>query len=460
MLPARILAAALLCVLPCAPVAAQKESEIEDAAAQKPAAERFDRGKKWAIVIGVNDYVDDKIPDLRYCVADAKLLAATLREKCGYPGDHILTMTSDQRQAHLQPLRLSLQKQVAAWLKLAKEEDTVVVYFSGHGFLDDRGQGFLATVDTDMEHLGLTSMRTDDLRDMLRQCKARQKLLVLDCCHSGGEKDIRRERRPSSEEVGASFRKAGGLITLASCGKQETSSEWPDKQHGVFTYFLAEGLQGKADRDQDGIVSSDEVYQYTLSKVRTTALKVFGKSQQPRRIIGEDVVGVFALARVNIEQATPAPSDTPVRKSREVLQAELAVAEAEYKHAQRELERTEALKDSGAISKDTYAQVHAQMQIAQRQRDRLAAELKYAESRTPQNWLRILEVDVALAAADYALAQAEFRRYEQLFIKQVVTRAEYDNRRAKVETTRAKKDLADAKWKDFKQRQLGGDECP
>ncbi|NUQ64066.1 MAG: caspase family protein [Pirellulales bacterium] len=273
--------------------------------------DRFDQGRKWAVVIGVNDYVDPAISDLRYCVADARLVAQTLAGQCGYPADNILTITDDQPKAHQRPLKASLQMQVAEWLKLAEPSDTVVLFFSGHGFLDERGQAFLATQDTQLAHLGLSALRTDELRDMLRQCKASQKLLVLDCCHAGSEKGDDGPG-PSSEEIGAAFNKAEGLVTLASCGKQEKSREWEEKGQGLFTYYLAGGLRGPADADRDGYVTSDELYNYVLEGVRTTAQRAFGQAQQPRRIIGEDVVGSFRLARVTVAPAGGSVPPAPV----------------------------------------------------------------------------------------------------------------------------------------------------
>src|SRR5262249_49181347 len=145
------------------------------------------------------------------------------------------------------------------WLRNAEPGDTVLVFFSGHGLLDERGQMFLAPRDCERSNLGLSAVRTDDLRDMLRQCKATQKLLILDCCHAGGEKGDAPAGSPSGQELGASFRSAEGLITLASCRKSEKSHEWPARGHGLFSYFVAEGLSGKADYDRNGVVDSDEL---------------------------------------------------------------------------------------------------------------------------------------------------------------------------------------------------------
>lgn len=129
--------------------------------------EQFAQGRKWAVVIGINEYLDPAIPRLRYSVADARLVAETLIQKCGYEADRILLLTDDQEKRHLLPLRLNLLEQIPAWLGHAGPADTVLVFFAGHGFLDQRDQGYLAPMDCKRANLGLTGFRTDDLRNSL-----------------------------------------------------------------------------------------------------------------------------------------------------------------------------------------------------------------------------------------------------------------------------------------------------
>jgi uncharacterized caspase-like protein len=263
------------------------------------AARDGDQGqaRKWAIVIGINQYLDPAIPNLRYCVADASLVFETLTKLSGYLPKHVLLMTDDAPQPHLRPLGINLRNQVRAWLRLVEKDDTVLVFFSGHSFLDERGQGFLAPQDCARNQLGLTGLRTDELRDMLQQCAARRKVLVLDSCHAGGAKG-EAAKGPSAEELGSSFKKAEGLVTLASCRRDEQSQEWEARHQGLFTFFLAQGLAGAADFDRDGVVDTDELYRYTVNEVRPTAIRELKASQTPVRIIGEDVVGVFPLTRI------------------------------------------------------------------------------------------------------------------------------------------------------------------
>jgi uncharacterized caspase-like protein/outer membrane protein assembly factor BamB len=289
-----ILAWALLLLVAGFSVSSQAEQEPH---AAHNLTSQFEAGRRWAVVIGVNEYLDPSISNLRYCVADARLVAETLVNRCGYDQKHVLLLTDDQDRAHLRPLRINLDKQLRGWLSHARPGDTVFIFFSGHGFLDARGQGFLVPQDADRNNPGLTAFRTEDLRDILRQCSATQKLLVLDCCHSGGEKDAR-PFGSSSQELGEAFARAEGLITLASCRKAETSIEWTKVGHGLFTYALTKALRGKADYDKNGFIDSDEVYRYAIEEVPALAQRECNARQTPVRIIGEDTVGIFALARV------------------------------------------------------------------------------------------------------------------------------------------------------------------
>ncbi len=55
------------------------------------------------------------------------------------------------------------------------------------------------------------------------------------------------------------------------------SEEREDLGHGVFTYYLLEGLRGKADLDRDGIITVDEAYNYVSKKVPEAT----GQDQNP-----------------------------------------------------------------------------------------------------------------------------------------------------------------------------------
>ena len=293
--------------------AADKDSEKKkaDDSHDPPAAKlakQFDGGKRWAVIISVNKYEDPEVHSLRFCVADGELFAEALSQKCGYPKENILMMT-DNTGPNLLPTKANMQQHTARWLKKAKEGDTVVVYFSGHGDVI-RGECMLDPRDMDHENPGLSMFRMEELRSMLHDCNATQKLLVLDCCHSGGGKA---GLGLSGQDLEGA-KGAGGLITFAGCRKSQSSQESGKLKHGVFTYCLARGLSGEADANKDGIVDSDELYHYLYENVSAEVHKMDPNlEQQPVRIIGEDVLGVFALARVSGEPLVTPPVEIELK---------------------------------------------------------------------------------------------------------------------------------------------------
>src|SRR5262249_12540148 len=211
------------------------------------AAETFAKGGKWAVLIGIDNYFDDNIPPLRYAGADARLLAKVL-EECGYPRDHILLLIDVQGKSYLKLLRLRLLEQLAGLLEKAREGDTFLVYFSGYGFRDDKGNAFLAPLDCYRSRLADTGVPSDKVRDVLVRCQASQKVLLLDCCRPDREKG--EGVGLSGETLGGKLAEAKGLITLASCKDGEASWDLKERGRGLFAWCVAEALLGAADADR------------------------------------------------------------------------------------------------------------------------------------------------------------------------------------------------------------------
>ena len=80
-------------------------------------------------------------------------------------------------------------------------------------------------------------------------------------------------------------------MILTASDANEVSVEKDELSHGVFTYYLLEGLRGKADLDGDGMITVDEIYRYVSEKVPQAT----GQDQHPVRkgeTTGQIVLGV------------------------------------------------------------------------------------------------------------------------------------------------------------------------
>ena len=200
-------------------------------------------------------------------------------------------------------------------MKKPQKGDTLLFFYNGHD-IEQTGSAHLVPIDAVVGQPE-TLVRASTVGSFLGQCKADVKFLILDCYRLGNSAG------PASEQVGrgiggqgprttdgaAAKRDAGPFlgtqirskdlrqcVVLESCKGNELSYEWPEKQRGVFTYWLCRGLEGAADTDGDGRVSADEVYEYTLNRVQRTISQVHpGARQTPTREIDTPVTGDSAL---------------------------------------------------------------------------------------------------------------------------------------------------------------------
>lgn len=250
-------------------------------------------GKSLAILIGVQNYTG--LPPLQYCEADVQLLSDTLRNRCQF--DQVIRLLESSDDAALRPTLGNISRVLRQWLRVANTQhyQRVLIYFSGHGFRGPKQRLYFAPPDCDREALELTALPQSTVKALLDGCtNVPVKLLVLDCCHAGeGRGD---GVGTSGSQLASVFQDARGLLTLASCRDNEVSLEWPAKRHGLFTYWLCQGLQGAADRDNDGLVDSSELHKFVYNRVLRTAAEM----QRTQTVVlraSDDWQGVAVLGR-------------------------------------------------------------------------------------------------------------------------------------------------------------------
>ena len=203
--------------------------------------------KKYAVVVGISDYPGSE-NDLRYTDDDAREINSLLKSQ-GY--ETKLLLDRDVTKTNI--------KNSMGWLQLnATKKDTVVFYFSGHGYQDrdvgikDEKDGLDEyLVNHDYEKNGM--LRDDELAEYMKDIDG-TKVVVLDTCHSGGFID------------GSSDLAEDGYVVITASDADEYSQESPRLENGVFTYYFLKGADGKADANNDGNMTTDELYDYADPK--------------------------------------------------------------------------------------------------------------------------------------------------------------------------------------------------
>jgi len=218
---------------------------------------------KYALIIGNNKYDDPKLAQLKTPAADSHALAKVLADKnIGY---------FDEVTPLINKTETEIRRAISGFLTNKKPEDLVLVYFSGHGVLDDRGRLFLSLRDTQTALLKATSIPSTFISDEMDSCRSKRQILILDCCHSGAFARGTKGDQKAVTEATFEGNGYGRVVMTASDSTQyalEGDQVLSQSNLSLFTHFLLEGLKtGEADTDNDGQISLDEWYDYTYDKV-------------------------------------------------------------------------------------------------------------------------------------------------------------------------------------------------
>ena len=228
---------------------------------------------RWALLVGVNRYVDPAFPPLRFCVNDVRALERMLRE-LGYT---VVALHDDAAEERLRPTRDNVEAELARLCRVAGPDDLLLAHFACHGKLVD-GQPVLATRETRAPTLARKALPLAEVERQMRDSGARRLVLTLDACHTGVE--IGRDLA-DPEFIRNAYELAEGFALIAASTAQQIAQEWGEKEHGVFTYYLLEGLSGQADRAGKGFVTVDDLRTHVLDGLRRWNVEHGGLLQEP-----------------------------------------------------------------------------------------------------------------------------------------------------------------------------------
>lgn len=235
----------------------------------------------YALVIGINEYKNPKL-QLNHAVADATLFADTLKTGATPLFDKVEIKKLSTKE---ETTRENILKELQSMQSL-NPDDLFVFYVASHGTVDD-GEYFLITSNvgsTRTERLKTDAIGQSVFKQLISNVPATKKLIIIDTCNAGalGEAiQVAMLTRGMSEDTAMKIlsRAVGSTILSASTSIQEALEGY--QGHGLFTYVLADGLKGKADKGKTGYVKTTELADYVDNEVPALAEKVFKKAQYP-----------------------------------------------------------------------------------------------------------------------------------------------------------------------------------
>jgi len=233
----------------------------------------------WAIVVGVAEYDDPSIQDLLYSAGDAVAFAHALTQYCEVaPENLVVLLDEDATRENIRQSLYDLSEHVAS-------EDTVLIYFSGHGSYtkdidgdeqDGDGVDEVLLPSDSIRGNRATYVYDNELGYWIAMLRSKSVVIFLDTCYSGGQgrtigpMDVV-ARGPVGSVVRDILTVSGsedGRVVLAACQAYESAYGIPALQHGLFTYYLLEGMMtGKADSDQNARLDIVELAQFVVNRV-------------------------------------------------------------------------------------------------------------------------------------------------------------------------------------------------
>jgi len=264
------------------------------------AARRSADPNRWAILIGVQNYEDPTLGRLEYPVADATVLRETLVKRDRVPPNQALLLTDESQ--------IRLREGISSLFDRIQPNQKLIVYFAGHAYQDADKTVYLAPREFKKDQAAATGVSLQWLVDAMEQCKAKEKILLLDACNAGPGIDAQKE--PSTAEMFESLRAPPGQAALrtvtgiASCSKGQRGWAVPARQRGLFALALSEGLAGQADKNRDSRMETTELYSYVSDAMASLAGSIqqrqtpqlFLPDNRPPRLSAEAKKAIRALA--------------------------------------------------------------------------------------------------------------------------------------------------------------------
>lgn len=214
----------------------------------------------WALLVGVGIYAGHPEEDRPSMIRDAEKFYTLLYRSKNWKWDHIRILRGEECTA------INI---VNSLLWLSEKEDSndvCLIYISTHGikgpniFPFDEADGkdeYLAT------YWGfqypITCLWDDELRFIMRLFESKNIAIIIDSCHSGGFVDLAMENR----------------VIITACAEDELA------YGSYFADYIMEGLEGKADVNNNGWVSIEEAFYYAEPRILQIAEK-WGISWHPQ----------------------------------------------------------------------------------------------------------------------------------------------------------------------------------
>lgn len=280
----------LLLTVPVNHSAAQEQQRGTSRQLQQtdPVASWPSRTKRWALVIGVDQYRDGNISPLKGAANDAGSLARALTDYAGFPSDQVILLATDQPEVR-QPTRINILTYLSNVASAVSKDGLLLVAFAGHG-IERGGQAYLIPSDArltdDVSLLEQSAVSVEWMHRRIRAAQLAQVIVLLDACRNdpSGRADA---PNPLTDSYVRGFnfdvrnREVQAFATIYATAVGQRAYEYQEKKQGYFTWAVIEGLKGRAANER-GEVTLAGLVRYVQDVVPKRIAIDLGASKQQR----------------------------------------------------------------------------------------------------------------------------------------------------------------------------------
>lgn len=218
-----------------------------------------------AAIIGIREYQSSDIPKVEYAKRDAQIMRDYLVKVLGYDPKNILPQNPDELMT-VGNMKSLLRQKLSSYLKPDGSSD-LFIYYAGHGAPSTTSQEpFFVPYDCDPNFVSDdNAYKMSDFYADIAKVNAKKKTVVIDACFSGQSGDgkaIVKNASPVLLKVKNALFASKDAIVFQSSESNQVSNWYPEKKHGMFTYFFLKGLKGDADLNKDGTITVGEMESY------------------------------------------------------------------------------------------------------------------------------------------------------------------------------------------------------
>ncbi|MBG1266806.1 caspase, EACC1-associated type [Nostoc sp. WHI] len=225
---------------------------------------------KIALLIGVSEYELGLTP-LPAAAKDVEAMKRVLENPEIGGFDDVKVLINPQRQV--------MQEAIEILFDDRQKDDLLLLFFSGHGIKDENGKLYFAARNTRKNDkrvlIKATTVPANSVHEVMSNSRSKREVVILDCCFSGAFAEGLLAKDDGFVDVKNQLGGEGRAILTSS-----TSTQYSFEQQGAdtstYTRYIVEGLEtGAADRDQDSLISVDELHEYAKKRVQeaTPAMK-------------------------------------------------------------------------------------------------------------------------------------------------------------------------------------------